>query len=606
MAAPVGRSLAAAGAALVFVAALAGRALWDPSVAFLPGGGPDWIVAPKPLGLKARFTVPTFVHFRTRFVAGAASEGELRLRARRESQVVLDGKVVLPPGEAEGGWKNWRRVVLRPGPGEHELLVIVRAEPGPAALSAEAAAWGLRTDETWQAAAEDRGWPQARLAAAPRRAESFDERPRAFFAFLLTLPWLVPFLLLGGWLARRGLRGGWWWAAAGWSGLAALGWWRLPPGVGFDALQHAQLARLMAAGGLPGPGEAWQSFQAPLYHLLCAPFAALPLSDDALIRAMRLPNLACGFLLAVLCARFVALARPGSRDAAAAAGLFGLALAPNLYMSQAPGNEPLAAALAAAFLVMCLRLSARESSEPEAFLAGGLLGAALLAKATAVLAIPAGLALLGLRRPARWWAVFGAGAFLAGGWWYARSWALHGAPFIGGWDAARGLAWTQDPGYRTIGDFTRFGAALSQPVYAGVSGFWDALYTTSWLDGWQSGIVNPDVEPFWFPAWQAAAAIWGLVPTFFILVGARRALRHGGAPALCALGALGTGLAALLWLFLSVPVYSTVKASYLLGLTPAAALLLADGLPERGAPRTAAWAVLSGWAACAVFAHLPH
>ncbi len=605
MAAPVGRSLAAAAVALAFVAALAGRALLDPSVAYLGGGGPDWIVAPKPLGLKARFTAPAFVRFRRRFVAGAGEEAVLRLRARRESQVVLDGKVVLPPGEAEGGWKNERRVVLRPGPGEHELLVIVRAEPGPAALSAQAEAWGLRTDETWQASAGDGGWPQARLASASRRAEAFDGRPRAPLAFLVTLPWLVPFLLLGVWLARRGLRGGWWWAGAGWLGLAALSLWRLPSSVGFDALQHAELARLIAARGLPGPGEAWQSFQAPLYHLLCAPLAALPFSDDALLRLMRAPNLLAGFVLAVLCARFAALARPASRDAVAAAGLFGLALAPNLYMSQAPGNEPLAAALTAAFLVLCLRLSAREPSVPEGFLAGGLLGAALLAKTTAVLALPAGLVLLGLRRPARWWGVFAAGVFLAGGWWYARSWVFYGAPFTGGWDAARGLAWTQDPGYRVFGDFARFGAALSQPVYAGVSGFWDALYSTLWLDGWQSGLVNPDVEPFWFPRWQAASAIWGLAPTFFIAAGARRAWRRGDAPALAALAAAATGLAALLWLFLSVPVYSTVKASYLLGLAPAAAFLLAEGLPERGSRRSAAWALLAAWAACAVFAHLP-
>ncbi|MDX6770704.1 MAG: hypothetical protein SF051_14310 [Elusimicrobiota bacterium] len=601
----MGRSLAAAAAAALFIAALAARARLSPSVDYLPGGGPAWIVAPKPLGLKARFTAPTFVHFRRRFVAGAAEAGELRLRARRESQVVLDGKVVLPPGEAEGGWKNERRVVLRPGPGQHELLIVVRAEPGPAALSAEARAWGLSTDETWETAAEGRGWPLASLAAAPRRAEAYASRPSAASAFLVTLPWLVPFILFGAWAARRGLRHGWRWAAAGWLALSALNLARLIPGAGYDALQHAELARLVAASGLPGPGASWQSFQAPLYHALCAPLALLPVSDDALIRLMRLPNLACGFLLALLCARFAAEARPRRPDAAAAAGLFGLALAPNLYMSQAPGNEPLAAVLAAAFLLSCLRVSGRESAPAEAFLLGATLGAALLAKTTAALAAPAGLLLLAGRRPWRWWGAGATGLALAGGWWYARSWLHYGSPFTGGWDAARGFAWTQDPGYRTFGDFVRFGAVLSQPVYSGVAGFWDALYSTLWLDGWQGGVIDPWAQPHWSPRWQAAAAAWGLAPTAFLLAGCRKALGRAEAPALAAMAALGTGLAALLWMFLSVPVYSTVKASYLLGLAPAAAFLLVEGLPERGAARVASWALLAGWAACSVLAHLP-
>ena len=604
MAASLGRPLAAA-LALALFSALAWRARADSAVSYLPGGAAPWIVADEPFKLKAGFVVPSYVHFRRRFTVGPASEGELRLRARRESQVVLDGKVVLAPGEAAGGWKNERRVVLRPGPGEHELLIVVHAEPGPAALSAEVAAWGLRTGPDWQAAAGDRGWPRARLAATPRRAVDFDGRPSAAEGFVATLPWLLPCLFLGAWLSRRGLRRPWLWAAGGWSALAVLNLTRLPPAVGFDSLAHAELARLLFATGLPGPGESWQSFQAPLYHLLCAPLTAFKLTDDALVRFMRMPNLLCGFLLAWLCARFAALARPGRPDAPAAAALFALALAPNLYMSQAPGNEPLAAALTAAFLVMCLRLRAREESLPEAFLLGGVLGAAMLAKTTAALVVPAGLALLGPRRSRYWWGTLAAGAFLTGGWWYVRGWALHGAPFTGGWDPARGLAWSQDPGYRTAGDLWRFGAALGQPLYSGVAGFWDALYSTLWLDGWQSGIVNADVEPFWFPYWQAAAAWWGLVPTFLIAVGARRAWRGENAAGASSLLAVATGVAALLALFLLVPVYSTVKASYLLGLTPAAALLLADGLPENGSKRIWAWALLSGWAACSILAHVP-
>lgn len=142
-------------------------------------------------------------------------------------------------------------------------------------------------------------------------------------------------------------------------------------------------------------------------------------------------------------------------------------------------------------------------------------------------------------------------------------------------------------------------------MYAGCAGFWDALYSTLWLDGWQGGLVEPSALPPWPTTWQAAAAVWGLAPSALLAAGAWRALRRGDRPGLAALAGCAGGVAALLWLFLSVPVYSTVKASYLLGLTPLAALLVADGLPEKGRARAAGWALLAGWAACSYFAHMP-
>lgn len=365
------RLLVAAALAALLAAALAWRALYDPETSYLPGGGAPWIVAPEPVGLRARYTVPSFVHFRRRVSVGADARGELRLRARRASQVVLDGRELLPPGEAPGGWKRERVVTLDPPPGEHELLIVVRAEPGPAALSAEVKGWGLRTDEAWQAAGEDSGWPQAVRADAPRLPAGFERRPRALPAFLLTLLLVAPFAALGAWRASRGLARPWLWAGCAWALLAALGLLRRPGGAGYDGLAHAELIRRVWTRGLPGPGDSWQSFQAPLYHALLAPLAPLLADDEALALAARVPNLLFGFGLAALAAGFVAAARPQRRDAAGAAGLFALALAPNLYMSQSPGNEPLAALLAALFLALCLR--PRETSEgpARAFLLGG-------------------------------------------------------------------------------------------------------------------------------------------------------------------------------------------------------------------------------------------
>jgi hypothetical protein len=242
-----------------------------------------------------------------------------------------------------------------------------------------------------------------------------------------------------------------------------------------------------------------------------------------------------------------------------------------------------------------------------------LLGAALLAKATAALAVVPGLLLLAA--PARRWGAarllpsagaFAAAAFAAGGWFYARSWALYGAPFIGGWNPARGIVWWQDPGCRTAGDVLRFGAALARPFYSGLNGFWDALYSTFWADGWQSGAIALRAVPPRPLDCQAAEVWWALVPTVLIAAGAARALKRSDAPSGAALLGAGAGVGALAWLFLAVPIYSTVKASYLLGLGPLFALLLADGLEEaRGLGRLAAWGGLFAWAAVAYRAALP-
>lgn len=602
------RWLLAAALAAAFLALLAGRALFDPGVAFLPGGGAPWIVAPKPIGLRARFTVASFVHFRRRVAVKDAQTVMLRYRARRESQVVLDGKTVLPPGEAEGGWKRPRGAALRLEPGEHELLIIVRAEPGPAALSAEIPELGLRTDSTWEAAGEDSGWPPARLAAKPAVADAFGARPRALGSFLQTLLLMALLMLLSRrFLLAWPLSRPWLWAAGAWAAWAALGLLRRHGAAGYDAYAHAELISLIWTKGLPGPGDSWQSFQAPLYHLLCAPLASLGLDEDHLALAARLPNLFCGFGLAWLASRFAREAAPDAHGAAFAGGLFALALSPNLVMSQSPGNEPLAAFLSALFLLLCLRESGRApglATPPEAFLLGGTLGAALLAKTTAVLVLPAGLLLLG-RRDRRYYGAALAGLLLAGGWWYLRGLLISGRLFTGGWHPGRGIAWTQDPGYHTAGDFLRFGAALGRPVYSGVAGFWDALWSTLWLDGWQGGLVSADVAPPWPPVWQAAASLWGLVPAAFLLRGAWKGMAEGRPASVAALLGLGTGLAALLWLFLTVPVYSTVKASYLLGLTPLAGLLVAEGVPRDGLAGRLAWPLLCGWALCSFLAHIP-
>ncbi|MFI5362962.1 MAG: hypothetical protein ACHQ49_13410 [Elusimicrobiota bacterium] len=620
MAPPLARALtprlaaALAGAAL-FACLLAAKARFDPRCAFLwPRPPARWLRAPRPASLLISRPAPRFARFRILFDAPTGGgSSTLRVRARSASEIIFDRAEILRPGVPDAGWKGERLATLTAGAGRHELLAVVRCDDGPPFFWAEAPDFGVYSGAGWEAS-QDGGktWAPALDAQSPLVTQEFASLPSAASGFRRTLPWLLPFLLLGAFLPRRLAVPGTLVAAAAWAALAAAAVAFLRPGIGYDAYQHADyVARLASTGKLPGPGDGWQMFQAPLYYLVSVPLwkLAARLGGEP-ASWLRVPNLVSGFIIGLACLRFVDAARPRRPDLALAAGLFGWFWPANLIVAQAPGNEPLAGALSALFLAECVRRGARELRGRDALILGGLLGAALLSKFTAILAIPPALFLLARWAPradaARWWGAFGVSVFAAGGWFYARNWALYGAPFIGGWDPSRGLAWWQDPGARSAGDFLRFGAALRAPFYSGLRGFWDSLYSTFWNDGWQSGV--PSLE--WLPPrpldWQAAGAWWGLVPTALIARGAWRALRSDDRPSGAALLGAAGGVAALLWLFLMVPIYSTVKASYLLGLAPLFALMLSDGLDGMGgSARSAAWAGIVAWSAAAYRGALP-
>ncbi len=605
----MGRALTRRAAlALAGAVALAAWLAWGGarSPSFLRDEAPAlWLRAEDAAVLVARRGADPFARYRVRFVApGTGSPFALSLRAPGWTEVVLDHRLAAPVTRGD------RRVWLAAAPGVHELTIIARGDFGPPVIWAAAPELGVYSGRSWEASSDDgKTWGPARDAARPLEAPDFAALPGASSGFWATLPWLIAWLALGAWMSRRGRQADrlvFAAAAAAWLVLAAAALAFLRPGLGYDAYWHADYAgRLARTWRLPAPGDAWQTFQAPLYYALCAPLWswATALGREPTV-FMRLPSLLSGFILGWACRRFVAAARPGRPDLAAAAGLLGWFLPANLYIAQTPSNEPLAAALAALFLAECARVRPGGLTTRRAAGLGAVFGAALLTKATAALALaPAAILLLPAapkRGRARAAAALALAAFAAGGWFYARTWMLYGAPLVGGWNPARGIRWWQDPGYRSAGDFLRFGAALRRPFYAGLNGFWDALYSTLWNDGWQSGVPSL----FWLAPrpllWQAAGAWWGLVPSALIARGLWAGLRRRDAYSGAALLGLFAGLAAALRLFLTVAIYSTVKASYLLGLAPLAALALCDGLDSfSDAPRTGWWALLAAWAAVA-------
>ena len=64
--------------------------------------------------------------------------------------------------------------------------------------------------------------------------------------------------------------------------------------------------------------------------------------------------------------------------------------------------------------------------------------------------------------------------------------------------------------------FCLLASRLVHPVYAGVKSFWDVFYSTLWLDGLNSGVI--DFMP-WNEHFMVAGALLALLPSIFILTG---------------------------------------------------------------------------------------
>jgi hypothetical protein len=221
---------------------------------------------------------------------------------------------------------------------------------------------------------------------------------------------------------------------------------------------------------------------------------------------------------------------------------------------------------------------------------GLALGSSLLAKATPVLLCPPLAVFLiqsmrrrGLRRRSIAYnlvLVFGIACMVCG-WYYVRNWVEFGKPFVGGWDQTRGIGWWQDPGYRTLGDLTAFGRSLTYPIYSAFNGFWDAVYSTFWLDGYLSSMITFEDRPPWNYDPMISGALLSVLLSVGIVLGIARTLAgdtNARQAKLFSVTCIGMYGAALLYLYLTLPIYATAKATYTLGITPCYAVACVSGL----------------------------
>jgi hypothetical protein len=642
-------SVLAAGLLVLVAAIVLWFKLWhDPDVIWLsPSGGAQWIRADQPFQLVAHHRTGTVTVFQKRFeLSEPAGESALVVHALKLSVIDLDGQSLYKPNSLDdsGDWKRPIQIAIPPLPvGSHELRITVGNPNGPSALLAYANSLDLATGSGWVA-----GPPSGESELAPTVPVTTLHRPQisdlflsrhqipavyywalgAIFVVVFVIGLARPFARISIPNSKLTPAGSLRWVLiAAWAVLAVHNFTSLSLDYGFDRTGHvAYVEYLSQHHRVPLATEGWQMFQSPLYYVVAALVHAggTMIFDDAtawrivLLFSVVAVGIQVQFIFWALKAVFP------TRQSVQCLGLLVAGLMPmGLYMSQLVGNEPLAGLFGAGAVTLTIvghQDPQRMIRQGHQVAIGLLLGLAVLTKVSAVLLFPpiSMAIILAARRAVNSGSRiafsllrFFATVVVVSGWYYLRNWYLLGKPFIGGWDAARGIDWWQDPGYRTLGQFTSFGEALCHPVYAVYAGFWDSLYSTMWLDGSLSGKVSIDNLPPWNHEFMLAGAWLALLPTVAILVGVVAAFlpsrRTGQSAVIFSVSCVATYVVAMLYLFLHVPIYSTAKASYTLALLPCYGVLAAAGfeiMVRNRILKAAAFAWMTCWATAAWCAYL--
>lgn len=271
---------------------------------------------------------------------------------------------------------------------------------------------------------------------------------------------------------------GLWLAAVLIRGLYAL---VVPPFEAPDETSHYLYALHVARGwGLPPlvqrPGEpsvGWEAGQPPLTYLMVAPLVALaaPQTEEAWVphpagalaqphsvgnknmvahidgryptatheRALVAARLALALVTALVAPLSFLLARevvPARPAAWVLSGALAATVPQWAFIGGALNNDGVVAVAAGGLVTLSARALGRRFDWPRAALLGGVLGAAALAKASALALAPvaAAAALLGSPAAARRWQVVGMLGIAAAvaGWWYVRAWVVVGDPIASG------------------------------------------------------------------------------------------------------------------------------------------------------------------------------
>jgi tetratricopeptide (TPR) repeat protein len=396
---------------------------------------------------------------------------------------------------------------------------------------------------------------------------------------------------------------------------------------GYDAWGHVAYALFLDLyRGLPWADQGWSYFHPPLHYALGWGLAQFG-RGEFLMRGLAVLGGAASLATAFLAGWLVRQVSP-ERPALALVGFAAVAFLPvHLFVGGMPGNEMTLTLLCAASLCVFIANDRRPAPTWQGdAAAGALAGLALLTKFSgllplltvcATLALRAGRARDGARGVGR---ALARGALLTGvalliaAPYYARNVRHFGTPFelSRGYPLVAEVERDQRPGARGWLDYVRLPFGLLVDADPRAPHMLHSVWGTAYADAWADVFRESDVErALASHASARAMVVAGLLPSALAAAGAVLALRdsrRGRRRAVYAtlwVHAVVTLLAFALFSW-RVPIWSALKASYLLGLSLPFGVFLARGVEavaERSQPlRVASFTALAAIAvaSCAV------
>ena len=613
-------------ALVILVATLSVAGLWwkcriDPAINFLPADHrANWIVFPAPIQAGAHRIAMLDTVFRREFqLSDSPKSAQLQIRAARRVELKINGGNV--DLRAPANWKSIASLdvagFLHDGANTIEARVFNDDAPPAFWLRLSIDDLQLLSDNTWQASFVGSAWRLAAVAATPKFAGAGNllaGGETSFAAMARIWPIWLGFAVIAVVVLIAGTR---WVITSPWQtpivfGIAAAAWivlfWHnaslLPFVTGYDSTDHAAYIKyLHEHGALPLPNQGYEMFQPPLYYAVSAGALSLfrlSMSDPNAVLLLRALTMVFGithFGIVLLCLR---LLFPERRDAQVIGFLLAAFLPMQLYLSHYVTNETLAALLVSTSIYFALRILNRPAPQLWEYVSLAFcVGAAMLAKATSLLLLPAVLGALIVKaikeRSALRPAIANLGATLVAifatcGWYYIWIWRHFGKPIVGNWERALGFNWWQDPGFHTSVQYFRLGRALFDPLFSGYNSFADGIYSTLWGDALGGGLSDMLSRTPWNYNLVVGGYWLALIPTALIVMGVviaiARFVRQPSAEWFLLLGFSAVVGVALVFMTLKVASYAQVKAFYGLStLVPLCALAALGWTKLERAPR---------------------
>ncbi len=583
----------------------------NPDISFLiPKNSANWICFNKPLDIISKRNDRLITSFR-KVVDYNGQDCSINYLAFKGATVFLDDNLIHQSDNIKL-WKNLNSFSLprNLSPGKHTLRIDVKNLNASPALIVYSKDFNFKTDTTWEASNDGRTWTRAILAGmnpSPIISQEFLPSTRVLASNFILLAVLFSTIFILCTLNATSkilksiipspsiLR---WLLIAVWTVISINNIIRLPLYIGMDIREQIEYMEYIANNWrFPLATDGWQMCHPPLYYSISALFLKLfqqTISLATTLRLLRILPCLCGLLQIELCYRIVKYTFPEREDLQNFAILIGASIPANIYISQVVGNEPLVGIFTAALIVRLAKGLSSHFIRTDYISFGVLLGLALLTKITPVILTPLILITITYNhfifsefRPQSS-SIFIQHVILMlivtvaiSGWYYFRNLIELGTLYMAGENPARGIAWWQDPGYRTLQQSLSFGKSLFNPIYAVNYSFWDALYSTFWADGLLSGTAKFSNIPPWNYRFLISNVWLALLPTMLIGLGIFKSIGYKSSSErsvlLFSAACIMLYLAAIFYRFVTVPYLCGVKASYANGILPCIALLCATG-----------------------------